>query len=160
MPCGLTDFYMVNINVADLAASIEFYEQLGFEQILAMDVTDPTVGETYGVEDFKLARLVWMRLSTARTHRWPVLDLVQFVDPPMLLECPGDSRRRRGPARVSFRVDGIDAVKHLYEDVSQRGLDVVVPLTLRDDPGGRPLALFWLRDPDGTVIEVIHVAQA
>jgi catechol 2,3-dioxygenase-like lactoylglutathione lyase family enzyme len=149
---------MININVADLGRSIAFYEKLGFKEILTMDVTDPSVGATYGVSDFKLARLVWMRLTTAKSHKWPVLDLVQFIDPPILEESPVDPRRRRGPSRISFRVESIDAVKDFYDQLQTKDIAVVVPLTLRNDPGGRPLALFWLQDPDGTVIEVLHVA--
>lgn len=154
---ALSDYYMININVADLERSVDFYRRLGFERILTMDVTDPSVGETYGVEDFKLARFAWMRLTSARTHRWPVIDLVQFIDPPMLEDSPGDTRRRRGPSRISFRVNDIDGVAQLYREWTDK-FDFIVPLTRRNDPGGNPLALFWIRDPDGTIIEVICIA--
>jgi catechol 2,3-dioxygenase-like lactoylglutathione lyase family enzyme len=150
---------MINVNVADLDRSVAFYEQLGFEEIQRMDVTDPSVAGTYGVPEFGRIRAAWMRLATARTHRWPVLDLVEFVDPPMLVETGGDARRRRGMSRLSFRVDGIADVEALHATAQRAGIDIVVPLTKRTDPGGRPLALFWMRDPDDVILEVLHVAK-
>ncbi|MGV9867165.1 VOC family protein [Rhodococcus koreensis] len=157
----LDDYYMININVADLERSIAFYNSLGFEVILDMDVTDPTVGDTYGVDEFRLIKAVWMRLATAHNHRWPVLDLVQFVDPPVLQDGSDDAmdfRRRRGLSRISFRAGSIDEVVAMHDRLLADGTQFLVPLTRRADPTGRPLALFWLRDPDGTVVEVLHVA--
>jgi catechol 2,3-dioxygenase-like lactoylglutathione lyase family enzyme len=50
-------------------------------------------------------------------------------------------------ARVSIEVDDVDAV---HADAVRRGLEIVYPLT--DEPWG--IRRFFVRDPDGTVINV------
>ncbi len=50
--------------------------------------------------------------------------------------------------QVSIEVDNVDEV---WERVSQRGYEIVHPLT--DEPWG--VRRFFVRDPDGTVINVM-----
>ena len=50
-------------------------------------------------------------------------------------------------AKVSVEVDDVDA---LHDEAVRRGLEIVYPLT--DEPWG--IRRFFVRDPDGTVINV------
>jgi catechol 2,3-dioxygenase-like lactoylglutathione lyase family enzyme len=149
----LTDFYMININVQDLDRSVEFYTRLGFVKVLEFGVDEPEVGEMFGLDDFGGLRFAWMKLEGARKGA-PVLDLVEFSR--LKVEAwNGNPRTRSGMARLSFRVDDIDAE---YEYLRELGVEFVVPLRRRIGPGGEPLAVMWFLDPDRTVVEVLQVS--
>jgi catechol 2,3-dioxygenase-like lactoylglutathione lyase family enzyme len=150
----LTDFYMVNINVRDLDRSVAFYTKLGFAKVLEFGVDDPEVGEMFGLDDFGGLRFAWMKLEGARQGA-PVLDLVE-LNQPRVPASEANPRTRSGLARLSFRVDDIDA-QHEY--LRQIGVEFVVPLRRRSGPGGAPLAVMWFLDPDRTVIEVLQVSR-
>jgi catechol 2,3-dioxygenase-like lactoylglutathione lyase family enzyme len=74
-------FFHVNVCVRDMERSIRFYEDLGFKkaQDFILGGGKPNIGEALGVEVKKL-RGVFMRLGD--DPHAPVLDLVQFLDPP------------------------------------------------------------------------------
>jgi catechol 2,3-dioxygenase-like lactoylglutathione lyase family enzyme len=150
----LTDFYMININVRDLDRSVEFYTKLGFAKVLEFDVKDPEVGGMFGLDGFEGLRFAWMKLEGARKGA-PVLDLVEFTKP-RVQEYDGNPRTRSGMARLSFRVDDIDAQ---YAYLRQLDVEFVVPLRRRTGPDGAPLAVMWFLDPDQTVIEVLQVGR-
>ena len=69
----------VNICVRDMERSIRFYQQLGFRKGNDCTAEDPGIGEGLGVKASKI-RGVFMRLGDDLNA--PVLDLVQFLDPP------------------------------------------------------------------------------
>jgi catechol 2,3-dioxygenase-like lactoylglutathione lyase family enzyme len=77
----LRRFFHINVCVRDMERSIQFYQDLGF--IKANDFIlgggNPGIGQALGLEVKKL-RGVFMRLGDDPNA--PVLDLVQFVDPP------------------------------------------------------------------------------
>ena len=148
----LTGFYMININVQDLDRSVEFYTRLGFAKVLEFGVDEPEVGQMFGLDDFGGLRFAWMKLEGARKGA-PVLDLVEFGQP-WVPARDGNPRTRSGMARLSFRVDDIDAQ---YEYLREMAVEFVVPLRRRIGPGGAPLAVMWFLDPDRTVIEVLQV---
>ena len=74
-------FFHVNVCVRDMERSIRFYEDLGFKkaQDFILGGGKPNIGEALGVE-VKKPRGVFMRLGD--DPHAPVLDLVQFLDPP------------------------------------------------------------------------------
>jgi catechol 2,3-dioxygenase-like lactoylglutathione lyase family enzyme len=154
IPIVLTGYYMVNINVRDLERSLAFYGSLGFEEILRFGVGDPDVGAMFGLAGFEELRFAWMRLPVAAKGA-PVLDLVEFVRP-RVAPYDGNPATRSGLSRLSFRVDDID---EQYEYLRELNVEFVVPLTRRRGPDGTPLAVMWIKDPDGTVIEMLHVAR-
>ncbi|MDA0821020.1 MAG: VOC family protein, partial [Proteobacteria bacterium] len=101
-------FFHVNICVRDMERSIRFYERLGFRKVndFMLGGGEPSIGAALGVE-VKQLRGVFMRLGTARDA--PMIDLVQFVDPPPQGE-PYPSLNNVGICRIAFLVDDIDAV--------------------------------------------------
>src|SRR6516225_324316 len=75
----LQRLFHVNICVRDMERSIRFYQDLGFTKVNDFTLDDPSVGDALGLRAKKL-RGVFMRLG--HDPGAPVLDLVQFIDPP------------------------------------------------------------------------------
>jgi NAD(P)-dependent dehydrogenase (short-subunit alcohol dehydrogenase family) len=83
------------------------------------------------------------------------VNLVEFSQP-LVLAREDNPRTRSGMARLSFRVDDINAQ---YQYLREMGVEFVVPLRRRIGPGGVPLAVMWFLDPDCTVVEVLQVSR-
>ncbi len=81
----------------------------------------------------------------------PVLDLVQFIDPPPQGE-PYQSLNNIGICRIAFTVDDIDRA---YEELKAKGVQFVAPLKKVDGPGGAKIGVVCFKDPDGTVLELL-----
>ena len=75
----LQKLFHVNICVHDMERSIRFYQDLGFTKVKDFTLDDPSVGDALGLKVKKL-RGVFMRLGDDPDS--PVLDLVEFIDPP------------------------------------------------------------------------------
>ena len=75
----LQRLFHVNVCVRDMERSIRFYQSLGFAKVDDFTLDDPSVGDALGIKAKKL-RGVFMRLGNDQNA--PVLDLVQFIDPP------------------------------------------------------------------------------
>jgi catechol 2,3-dioxygenase-like lactoylglutathione lyase family enzyme len=106
------------------------------------------VGDALGVKAKKL-RGVFMRLGTDSNA--PVLDLVQFIDPPTQGQ-PYPTLNNVGICRIAFTVDDIDRT---YEELKARKIDFVAPLKKLTGPGGAQMGVVCFKDPDGTVLELI-----
>jgi catechol 2,3-dioxygenase-like lactoylglutathione lyase family enzyme len=112
----LQKLFHVNICVRDMARSIRFYEELGFNKVNDFTLDDPSVGDALGLRAKKL-RGVFMRLGDDATA--PVLDLVQFIDPPPQGQ-PYPSLNNIGICRIAFTVDDIDKT---YEELKAKKVD-------------------------------------
>src|ERR1700723_241215 len=75
----LQRLFHVNICVTNMERSIRFYQDLGFSKVNDFTLDDSSVGDALGLKAKKL-RGVFMRLGDDPSS--PVLDLVQFIDPP------------------------------------------------------------------------------
>src|ERR1700686_5111899 len=75
----LQRLFHVNICVREMERSIRFYQDLGFNKVSDFTLDDPNVGEALGLKAKKI-RGAFMRLGDDKNA--PVLDLVQFIDPP------------------------------------------------------------------------------
>jgi catechol 2,3-dioxygenase-like lactoylglutathione lyase family enzyme len=128
--------------------SIRFYQELGFTKVNDFTMDDPTVGDALGVKARKL-RGVFMRLGSDPNA--PVLDLVQFIDPPTQGQ-PYASLNNVGICRIAFTVDDIDRT---YEDLKARKVEFVAPLKKLTGPGGGQMGVVCFKDPDGTVLELL-----
>jgi catechol 2,3-dioxygenase-like lactoylglutathione lyase family enzyme len=128
--------------------SIRFYQDLGFTKVNDFTLDDPMVGDALGVKAKKL-RGVFMRLGTDSNA--PVLDLVQFIDPPTQGQ-PYPTLNNVGICRIAFTVDDIDRT---YEELKARKIDFVAPLKKLTGPGGAQMGVVCFKDPDGTVLELI-----
>ncbi len=125
-------FFHVNICVRDMERSIRFYESLGFTKVsdFMLGGGEPNIGEALGVE-VKQLRGVFMRLGTDPNA--PMLDLVQFVDPPPQGE-PYPSLNNIGICRIAFLVDDIDTV---YQELQAQQVEFVRPLQKLSSSGRR-----------------------
>lgn len=144
----LQKLFHVNICVRDMERSINFYSSLGFKKVNDFTLDDPTVGEALGLKARKL-RGVFMRLGDDENA--PVLDLVQFIDPPPQGQ-PYPSLNNIGICRIAFTVDDIDKT---YEELKAKKVDFVAPLKKIDGPGGAKIGVVCFKDPDGTVLELL-----
>jgi catechol 2,3-dioxygenase-like lactoylglutathione lyase family enzyme len=106
------------------------------------------VGEALGVKVNKL-RGVFMRLGD--NPEAPVLDLVQFIDPPTEGQ-PYPSLNNIGICRIAFTVDDIDKT---YEELKAKSIEFVAPLKKMTGPGGTKMGVVCFKDPDGTVLELL-----
>jgi glyoxylase I family protein len=143
-----TRLFHVNICVRDMERSIRFYQQLGFNKVNDFTVEDPTVGDGLGVKANKL-RGVFMRLGDDPNA--PVLDLVQFIDPPTQGQ-PYPSLNNVGICRIAFAVDDVDKT---YTDLKKMEVEFVSPLQTIEMPNGAKTSFVCFKDPDGTVLELI-----
>ena len=118
----LKKLFHVNICVRDMERSIAFYEDLGFKKEDDFMVDDPKAGDPLGVKASKL-RGVFMRLGDDPNS--PVLDLVQFIDPPTQGE-PYPTLNHTGICRIAFTVDDIDKT---YQDLKTKKVELSHPST-------------------------------
>ena len=144
----LQRLFHVNICVRDMERSIQFYQGLGFKKVNDFTMDDPKVGDALGLKAKKL-RGVFMRLGDDSNA--PVLDLVQFVDPPTQGQ-PYPTLNNVGICRIAFTVDDIDKT---YEELKAKKVQFVAPLYKVDGPGGAKIGVVCFKDPDGTVLELI-----
>jgi len=128
--------------------SIRFYQDIGFTKVNDFTLDDPSVGDALGVKAKKL-RGVFMRLGNDANA--PVLDLVQFIDPPTQGQ-PYATLNNVGICRIAFTVDDIDKT---YEELKTKKVEFVAPLKKVDGPGGAKIGVVCFKDPDGTVLELI-----
>lgn len=144
----LQRLFHVNVCVRDMERSIRFYQDLGFNKVNDFTLDDPSVGDALGVKAKKL-RGVFMRLGNDANA--PVLDLVQFIDPPTQGK-PYPTLNNVGICRIAFTVDDIDKT---YEDLKAKGIEFVAPLKKIAGPGGAKIGVVCFKDPDGTVLELM-----
>jgi catechol 2,3-dioxygenase-like lactoylglutathione lyase family enzyme len=144
----LQRLFHVNICVRDMERSIRFYQDLGFIKVNDFTLDDPSVGYALGVRAKKL-RGVFMRLGADPNA--PVLDLVQFIEPPTQGQ-PYPTLNNVGICRIAFTVDDIDRT---YEELKAKKVDFVAPLKKLTGPGGAEMGVVCFKDPDGTVLELI-----
>ncbi len=144
----LERLFHVNICVRDMERSIQFYQDLGFKKVNDFTMDDPSVGDALGLKARTL-RGVFMRLGDDPNS--PVLDLVQFIDPPPQGE-PYPSLNNIGICRIAFTVDDIDKT---YEELKAKKVEFVAPLHKLDAPGGAKIGVVCFKDPDGTVLELL-----
>lgn len=144
----LQKLFHVNVCVTDMERSISFYEKLGFNKVNDFVLDDPSVGDALGLKAKKL-RGVFMRLGD--DENVPVLDLVQFIDPPTQGK-PYPTLNNVGICRIAFTVDDIDKT---YADLQEMKVDFLAPLKKIKGPDGATIGVVCFKDPDGTILELI-----
>jgi catechol 2,3-dioxygenase-like lactoylglutathione lyase family enzyme len=144
----LQRLFHVHICVKDMERSIRFYQELGFNKVNDFTLDDPSVGDALGVKAKKL-RGVFMRLGNDAAA--PVLDLVQFIDPPTQGQ-PYPTLNNIGICRIAFTVDDIDKT---YEELKAKKVEFVAPLKKLKGPAGAQMGVVCFKDPDGTILELL-----
>ena len=104
----ITGFVHAQINVSDIERSIPFYEMLGFEVISKGTIKDPQIFAALGLEGGTRMRGAFLRIPGRSTKVTPMLDMIQFVDPPPAGP-PYPALNHLGINRLCFQVDDIEA---------------------------------------------------
>jgi len=144
----LQKLFHVNICVSDMERSISFYQGIGFNKVSDFTLDDPSVGDALGLKAKKL-RGVFMRLGDDNDA--PVLDLVQFIDPPPQGR-PYPTLNNIGICRIAFTVDDIDKT---YAELTAKKIECLAPLKKIKGPNGALIGVVCFKDPDGTILELI-----
>lgn len=144
----LDRLFHVNICVRDMERSIRFYQQIGFNKVNDFTAEDPRIGDGLGVKANKI-RGVFMR--NGDDPNAPVLDLVQFLDPPTQGQ-PYSSLNNVGICRIAFAVKDIEKT---YADLQKMDVEFVAPLTTIDGLVDGKTSFVCFKDPDGTILELI-----
>src|SRR5262249_28480432 len=144
----LGGYFHYNICVRDMARSIDFYRSLGF---VARDDVAPEGNDItphLGLSARKLRAVIFVLEGDDAS---PMLDLVQFIDPPTAGE-PYPTLANIGIARVSFEVDDFDAA---LVELDAMDVRFVGPAVSYVAPDGRSLRTRCFYDPDGVVLQII-----
>lgn len=144
----LQKLFHVNICVRDMERSIAFYEELGFKKVNDFVLEGPEIGEALGLDARKI-RGVFMRLGDDAEA--PVLDLVQFQDPPPQ-GTPYATLNNIGICRIAFTVDDIDKT---YAKLRDMKVEFVGTLKKISGVGDGEVGVVCFKDPDGTVLELL-----
>jgi hypothetical protein len=104
-----------------------FTQGLGFNKVNDLTMDDPSVGEALGLKAKKL-RGLFMRLGSDRNA--PMLDLVQFIDPPPHGQ-PYPTLTNIGICRIAFTADDIDKT---YEELKAKKIECLAPLKKINGP--------------------------
>src|SRR5258708_23393395 len=138
----LKKLFHVNICGRDMERSIRFYQDLGFNKVNDFTLDDPSVGDALGLKAKKL-RGVFMRLGDDPNS--PVLDLVQFIDPPPQGQ-PYPTLNNIGICRIAFTVDDIDKT---YADLVAKKIECLTPLNKIPRPNLPTIVVVSSNHPHG-----------
>jgi catechol 2,3-dioxygenase-like lactoylglutathione lyase family enzyme len=149
----LKKLFHVNICVRDMERSVRFYQGLGFNKVNDATFDDPHVGDALDLKVQKM-RAVFMRLGDDPDS--PVLDLVQFIDPPTQGQ-PYPTLNNTGICRIAFTVDDIDKT---YEELRAKKIEFLTALKKINGPNGATIGMVCFKDPDGAVLQLYSVTRA
>jgi glyoxylase I family protein len=134
------------ITVSDIAASIAFYEQLGFTRAFPEPqlVDEPWLGTVVGLEQPKIL----LMFVTMDEHR---LELIQYLGP------RGKSAANLAPNDIgSFHVAiSVEDVNAEYERLRELGIDFFSKPASVTTRNFAELTAVYGRDPDGNIVELL-----
>jgi len=149
----IRDIVHLNINVSDIARSLEFYQRLGFEILHVFGDGPQGLGEN--VEDgmaFAGGRCRGAVISLGEHPRcWTKLELIEWIDPPPAPREPAVSHAI-GVSRIAIRCKQLHA---LVERLESEGVEFETPPQETDIVGAKGFAIF--RDPDGVLLELVEL---
>ena len=94
------------------------------------------------------------RSAAAGTKVTPMLDMIQFIDPPPI-GTPYPALNHLGINRLCFQIDDIEAAT---QRLVAHGVELVGPIgELVTKVGGMRSKVLCFRDPDGTVLEYAQI---
>lgn len=147
-----TGFVHVQINVSDLDRSLVFYEMLGFEVIGKGNISDPDLFAALGLDGGRL-RGAFLRIPGRSTKVTPMLDMIQFIDPPPQ-GSPYPALNHLGIARICFQVGDIEAAERRLIEQDIETLGPIGELRTKANMVGKVLCF---KDPDGTILEYSEI---
>jgi catechol 2,3-dioxygenase-like lactoylglutathione lyase family enzyme len=141
------------ISVVDIERSISFYrDALGLELLFGptVEASGEELSRSLGVENTRLRQAV-LRVPGTDDH----IELLEYSgdEKPVRRQLPQNTP---GHAHIAFQVDDM---KGMIERLEGRGVDFL-PGPTRIDEG--PLAgwsWLYLKDPEGTVIELVEIGE-
>lgn len=139
----------VNINVSDIARSVEFYERLGFRVMHVL--ADEPADDAGALMHFggRTTRGAVMSLGDEPLTSTKI-ELIEPVDPPA--EPQGELPQNRvGFSRLALRTKNLIP---FYEKLKAEGVEFLSEPIEIDVVGAKRYVLF--RDPDGTLLELIE----
>jgi catechol 2,3-dioxygenase-like lactoylglutathione lyase family enzyme len=147
---GRSRIFHVNLNVSHLDRSIEFYAHLGFA-VVRRERLDPDAVRAslakFGEADAIGAEYALLRLGDDPAAT--CLDLVQWDRP---FREQGNRFDELGPYRIALQVDDPASLLGALADA---GIELLGPEGRRSPRTHDPAQWFCVRDPDGTVIEIL-----
>ena len=141
-------FSHIGIGVTDLDRSVRFYtEVFGFTQLYQLDFDNNEVAATMEIEGkFRSAMLIRGDIR---------IELLQWVDVPVLGSGQRKPMNELGFTHLSFRVEDVDGLTEAI--VAAGGTLVEQTRTVLGDAGDPAAPRFiYLTDPDGTRIELMQ----
>jgi methylmalonyl-CoA/ethylmalonyl-CoA epimerase len=157
LPLGALKLHHFSIAVRDLDASIRWYEEIfGLRLERQGSLSSPEI----------TGRNAFLARDGIRVELWS-LDGAAPV-PPERRE-PNTDLLTGGTKHIAFEVDGLQSV---VDELVRRGVDIATVQRNRGEPhlfeehpetgqgtGKRPAFAAFIRDPDGTLIELLDPAQ-
>jgi catechol 2,3-dioxygenase-like lactoylglutathione lyase family enzyme len=145
----LEHLYHTVINVKDLDESVAFYKLLGFEVLNDRRHVDwpDFVASIFGMRRAK-GRGVLMVLPN--DPRGPMLDLIQWLEPPAKFPPVSDGDV---PRIIAFRTKGVHAA---YKALKEKGVRFTWEI-FGPDPALGIVGSCCCRDPNGNLIELIEL---
>jgi glyoxylase I family protein len=125
---------------------------LGFEVISQGTITDPGLFAAIGLDGHQL-RGAFLRIPGRSTKTTPMLDMIQFIDPPPR-GSPYPALNHLGINRLCFQVDDIEAAE---QRLIEHGIETLGPtgeLRTKANMVGKVLCF---KDPDRTILEYTEI---
>jgi catechol 2,3-dioxygenase-like lactoylglutathione lyase family enzyme len=142
--------FHVNINVADLDRSIDFYRRLGFEVVhrerLDPDALRATLAK-FGDTDAVGAEYALLRLGDD-----PAATCLDLVHWDRQMRAPTNRVDELGLYRIAVHSSDPASVLRALADA---GIELLGPKDRRAPEAHDPADWFCVRDPDGTVVEIV-----
>ena len=145
----------INIVVADLAVSVEFYtEVLGFKEVRRAYLEGDWIEGIVGLEGVN-AEVVYVQPRRGG----PRIELIHYHAPEGQALPETAQPHTHGLRHLAFRVEDIEEA---YYHLTDAGVDFIGPptrvpeATIKHDEGRKSLCYF--RDPDGVILELAEYA--
>ena len=146
---GIEGIFHVNVNCSNLDRSLAFYKMLGFRVVQEL----PNGGSA------KLDRGLGLSGGRGRGALMVIgddkpatrLDLIEWVNPKTEGK-PYPHLAHMGICRIALRTPNVPKV---YEELKSKGVEFISEPQLFD----RGVAFVCLKDPDGTILELINLPE-
>ena len=140
----------VNVNCSDFDRSLEFYRLLGFELVAMVPETNTReVAAAIGLPPYRVRGGI-LALPGENT----LIDLLEWQEPRDPAP-PYAQLHHLGLARLALRTTDLDAD---VDELGRHGIEPIGPPAAVPWPGQPTSRIVCLRDPDGTVVELVEIA--
>lgn len=142
----------ITINTTDAERSIDFYRVLGFEVVEDGVLEGPTVGRAFNVDGGRV-RYVHLRLGQDKSA--PVLDIVQWFEPPITGE-PLKQQNHRGITRFAVQTGDVVGT---CDRLRTQGARVLVEPIVSGATSEGEWRICLVEDPDGVTVQLVEIRK-